>query len=391
MRVGLDYSLVPGNPAGVGRYTRCLAEALAKAFPEHDFALYPVFDNIFQENYASVDYPRLPNVRVAFTSIPAGELRRRWADAAQRRDLLGDVDVLHTTTFCAPEAHPGRLVATIFDVTFVTHPDCHTEANRLLCLRGTFEAARNADLILTISRHAAERIGHYFDVPEDRIVVTYPGAADGLTPLPATAIREVTARYRLARPYVLSVGSVEPRKNHARLIEAFRRVLAHKDPGVDLVIAGGKGWLADRAYAMVKEYALEDRVRFLGYVPEGDLAALYSGAKVMAYPSLAEGFGLPVVEAMACGAPVLTSNCSSLPEVGGDAVSYCDPLDTDSIARTLDELLSDKRAREEMKARGMRQAARFTWDTTARETMAAYQRALESPPRHASPSSSWRR
>jgi glycosyltransferase involved in cell wall biosynthesis len=181
----------------------------------------------------------------------------------------------------------------------------------------------------------------------------------------------VCTRYGLVWPFVLSVGTLEPRKNHLRLVRSFGRILpAH--PELRLVLVGGKGWLYEDVTAEVARLGLQDRVVFSGFVADADLPAVYTLASIFAFPSLYEGFGLPVLEAMACGTPVVCSNASSLPEVAGDAAILVDPTDVDTLARALHQALSDQPGRQVMQTRGQAQAARFTWSAAARTLLNTY-------------------
>jgi glycosyltransferase involved in cell wall biosynthesis len=210
----------------------------------------------------------------------------------------------------------------------------------------------------------------------DKITVVYPGY-DEATFQPVRdeeVIEAVKARYGIAGDYILFVGTLQPRKNLIRLVKAFADC---RSPIADcrLVIAGKKGWLYQEIFRRVEELGLEKKVVFTGYVPEGDLPALLSGAHLFVFPSLYEGFGLPVLEAMACGTPVVCSNASSLPEVAGDAALMVDPLDVEGLATAMERVLSDEELRAELTERGFKQARKFSWERCARETLAVLERA----------------
>jgi glycosyltransferase involved in cell wall biosynthesis len=228
-----------------------------------------------------------------------------------------------------------------------------------------------ADRVLADSIHTRSDIVSHFGVSPDKIEVLYSGFAARFRPEPEPGEwQRLQSRYGIDdRPYVLSVGTLQPRKNYVRLIRAFSALRPEAmKPGTQLVIAGGWGWLYDDILAAAEEHG--ERVRILGFVDEADLPALYRSAALFAFPSLYEGFGLPVLEAMACGVPVVCSNASSLPEVAGDAALLVDPVDTDGLAGAMGRVLEDGELREEMIARGLVQAARFTWDGAARQLMA---------------------
>jgi glycosyltransferase involved in cell wall biosynthesis len=317
-------------------------------------------------------------MQLAFGHLPSPLVRWLWrADAPDRVKewLLGPVDLVHSTTLCVPRlAARKRIVVTIYDVSFVTHPEFHLEANIRHCLAGTREAIARADAILAISEHTRRDLVERMGASPDRVVVT-PLAADPALARVTDAGRldEVRRRYGLPERFVLFVGTLEPRKNIARLVEAYATLPERLQREAGLVMAGGRGWLSDTMQDEVARRGLGDRVRFIGYVRPEDMAALYSLATVFAYPSLYEGFGLPVLEAMVCGAPVLTSNVSSLPEVAGDAALLVSPTDVAEIADGLAQVLEDEGLAAKLSARGLEWAPRFSWDRCARETLAVYE------------------
>ena len=378
MRVGLDVSLVPGERAGGGQYAYQLARALPRVDPEVSYLLYPVFYYIVHPDYQRTDLPEAANMRVAFRDLPAKDVQSFWkpdAPAVFKEWLLGPVDVVHSTTFCVPrfQLRPKRLVVTIYDLSFITHPEHHIPANVEHCLTGTRQAIEHADAIIAISDHTRRDLVERMGAPADRIVVT-PLAHDGdLTRVSdPERLAAVQKRYGLPENFVLFLGALEPRKNLGRLLEAYATLPAGLRRDVHLVVAGMSGWLNDSIHSRVMELGLDESVHFAGYIDGADLASLYSLATVFAYPSLYEGFGLPVLEAMACGTPVLTSNVSSLPEVAGDAAVLVTPTEVESIADGLRRLLESPAAQAEVAARGIAQAARFSWDRCAKQTLEVY-------------------
>jgi glycosyltransferase involved in cell wall biosynthesis len=382
VRVGIDVSLVPGQTAGGGQYSYQLARALAAVDPETAFVLYPVFYYIVHPEFRRARLPSAPNLRVAHRFLPASVVTSLWrTDRSERfREwLLGRVDLVHSTTFCAPRLRPGRkrLVVTIYDLSFVSHPEFHLPANVAHCLAGTRLAIERADRLIAISESTRRGLVELMGADPERVAVT-PLAADPALGRVADAaeLARVRRRYDLPERFVLFLGAMEPRKNLARLLEAFAALKPAVRRETGLVVAGAPGWLNDSIQARLAELGLERQVRLAGYVDAGDVAALYSLATVFAYPSLWEGFGLPVVEAMACGAPVLTSDVSSMPEVAGDAAVLVDPTDVEAIADGLTRLLDDAALREDLAARGRRRAASYSWERCARETLAVYRSVL---------------
>lgn len=266
---------------------------------------------------------------------------------------------------------------TVYDISFLHYPEHHTEANRIHCLKGTLEGARRADCIIAISEHTKKDLIDHLNAPDDKIVVTPLAARREFHPRPETEVRAyVSKHWGLDTPYLLSVGTLEPRKNIRCLINAFCSLPEEISDNYQLAIAGGKGWLSSDIHQSVVEMGAESKVRFLGYVPEPDLPWLYCGATCFVYPSLYEGFGLPPLEAMASGIPVITSNTSSLPEVVGDAGLLVDPRSQEGLRSAIIKVLSAADLRREMSENGLKRAARFSWEKTALETLKVYERVL---------------
>jgi glycosyltransferase involved in cell wall biosynthesis len=378
VRIGIDLSLIPGERAGGGQYGYQLAAALARVDRRNRYRLYPVFYYIVHPDYPWADFPTSARMRLAFRHVPPRLVRWLWraeGSARIKEWLLGPVDVVHSTTFCVPTLSPRkRVVTTIYDLSFVVHPEFHLEANIQHCLAGTRAALERADAILAISEYTRRDLVERLGARPERIVVT-PLAQDP-TYAPVTEVARLAAvrrRYRLPERFVLFLGTMEPRKNLARLVHAYATLPGALRREVSLVIAGGKGWLSDSIRQELAAMGLADRLQFIGYVRDEDMAPLYSLATVFAYPSLYEGFGLPVLEAMACGTPVLTSNVSSLPEVTGGAAVLVEPTDGEAIAHALTNLLEDTELRATLTARGLAWSSRFSWDRCARETLAVYE------------------
>ncbi len=378
MKIGIDCSLVPGERAGIGQYAYYLVQALSRIDQENEYRLYPVFYYTFHPDYRQVDLPHTPNMRVAFRRLPASwlrVLRHSRAPWFAREWVLGRMDVVHSTSFSAPRfhSHRKRLVMTVYDLSFLTHPECHTPENVAHALQGSRDAVAWADALIAISQHTRQDLIERMGASPDRIVVT-PLAPNPLCVRVADPQRlaQVRAVYGLPPDFILFVGSLEPRKNIPRLLAAYARLASALRREVHIVIAGGAGWLNEDIKTKVHEPGLADRVHFIGYVKEEDLPAVYSLATVFAYPSLYEGFGLPVLEAMQCGIPVLTSNVSALPEITGDAALLVSPTDVEEIAHGLTRLLEHEELRTALRARGYLRAQGFSWERCARETLAVY-------------------
>lgn len=280
-------------------------------------------------------------------------------------------DLLHVT-YAAPPRSPCPVAVTVHDISYVPHPEWFSRRDRWVLRAGVGFTLPRARGVVTISRHAAEAIASHYRVASDRIVVT-PLAADPLfTPPGEDRIRRDLAALGLASPYVLAVGNLQPRKNLRRLVEAFGRFRQATGLPHRLVIAGKAQWQESQVFAAIRSLGLESAVTFPGYVPDPDLVSLYAGAAVFVYPSLYEGFGLPILEAMACGAPVIASNTTSMPEVAGDAALLIDPTATEALARALDQVARDPGLAGTLRRKGAERARAFSWRQTARLTLQAY-------------------
>lgn len=309
-----------------------------------------------------------PPVPVAHLPLPRLALYETWHALRRPRveSATGPVDLVHATAVAVPGS-TAPLVVTVHDLAFLAEPGHATRHGLRFFRRGTELTRRHARLVLVPSEATAgecEEAG----IGRDRIRIVPWGVT--IHPVDDAQRAEVRARHGLDRPYVLFVGTVEPRKNLPRLVEAMARLDA---PDVELVLVGGEGWNEDLSALLA---AVPGRVRSLGFLPLDQLAPLYDGAAVVAYPSLREGFGLPVLEAMAQGAPVVTSLGTATEEVAGDAAVLVDPTSVDGIAAGLDRILGDPALAADLGARARVRAATYTWDRTAELTVAAYREAL---------------
>jgi glycosyltransferase involved in cell wall biosynthesis len=301
-------------------------------------------------------------------------VRVLWEQFAQPWALRRiEADLVHGPVFVGPLLAPCPMVVTIHDLSFLRFPDLFRPFNRLYLTTLARLSARRARRLIAVSAHAAAEAVQLLDVPSERIDVVYHGVDPVFRPLPAGEIAAFRKLNQVPEQFVLFVGTLEPRKNLVRLVEAFAHVY---DGKTKLVLAGGKGWLYDTLFAKVERLGLEKAVIFPGYVTNDDLPFWYNAATILAYPSIYEGFGLPVLEAQACGTPVLTSNISSLPEAAGDAALMVDPYDVDALVEGLNRMLTDESLRFALRERGLVHASRFSWSHTAYETANVYRQAL---------------
>jgi len=266
-------------------------------------------------------------------------------------------------------------VLTVHDLIYHLFPQYHKRLNRTYLGAAMPLFVRRATAVITVSESSKRDLVRLYGVRPEKVTVVYEGASANLSPAADDEIARVRRRYGLPERFAVTVGTIEPRKNLSRLLDAFV-IAKERVPDLGLVVVGSKGWLYQSFFRKLESHECRDHVLVAGYVSEEDLAAVYSAADLCVVPSLYEGFGLPVLEAMACGTPVVCSRASSLPELGGDAVLYFDPRDADEMGETVGRLARDASLREELRAKGMAQVARFSWERTARETMAVYRRVL---------------
>ena len=279
-------------------------------------------------------------------------------------------DVFFTPTHYAPRFSPVPTVVSVMDLSYLHYPKLFKQSDLYQLRNWTAYSVKQARKVFTISRASKNDIIKYYQIKPERIVVTYPGYKFKNT---MQSSKLLTEKYGIKGSYILFVGTVQPRKNLVRLIEAFSRIKrdssSSAEGDIQLVIVGKKGWLYEEIYEAPKKFGVEDKIKFLNYVPDEDLPVLYKNAHVFVLPSLYEGFGLPVLEAMAQGCPVVISNTSSLPEVGGDAAVYIDPENVESIVEGIEKVLGDTKYRQSLIKKGREQVKKFSWEKTARETL----------------------
>jgi glycosyltransferase involved in cell wall biosynthesis len=372
MRIAIDCRCVFRGCGGIGNYTLALVRALARVNAEDEFVLL-----------SSDLTPRLEIVNQAnFVQHfqPAAMLDADW-EQLQLPSVLAElgVDLYHNPTFALPIVRPCKAVATIHDVVFHFRPDLVREGLREYLQRWTEVAAHTADRIVTVSRHSREALIAAYGVDGSRIDVTYEAAdRDRFRPAYGGAREdEFRARYGVRGPFILYVGALEPKKNLDRLLDAFAEARAARGLTHSLVLAGGDGGMPYDAREAIAERDLQAAVVVTGFLPDDLLPRAYNAADVFVYPSLYEGFGLPVLEAMACGTPAVVSQATSLPEVAGDAAVLVDPLDTSALAAALVAVATDRDLHESLRVAGLRRAEQFSWQRTALDTLRCYQSAVD--------------
>lgn len=373
MRIGIDTTAMPDHPVGAGTYilhlTRALA-ALDEAFELMVFAhrrSLPLLD-LQPDNRAQVvevpDYGRAYRLAWEQTGLPrlAGQQR---------------LDLLHSPHYTMPLASPCPVVVTFHDMTFFLFPELHTPIKRLFFPRAIRASARRARALIADSESTRRDAMRLLGIPPARIHSVPLGVSEAFRRVTdQEQLRQLQARYDLPHPFLLYVGVIEPRKNVDLLLRAFQDLVQRGLPH-HLVLAGRFGWMVDEVRRMLEEPALQERVHFLGYVPRQDLPGLFTLASAFVYPSTYEGFGIPVLEAQACGVPVVTTTASSLPEVAGDCALLVPPNNQEALAEALSRLLADPDLQARLARCGPAHAAQFTWERTARETFTVYCHALQ--------------
>jgi glycosyltransferase involved in cell wall biosynthesis len=373
VRAAIDYTSAMRQGAGVGRYTRGLVAALAETDRENQYVLFCAGSAPSAAGWPS-------NFVVRRSAIPS-----RWLTVGWHRMGLplpaevftGDCDLYHSPDFVLPPLRRALGVVTVHDLSFMRLPECADPGLRAYLNKCVPKAVRAANHVLADSWSTRNDLIELLQVCPDKVSVV-PGAVEAaFSRVEDSARLEMArARYRLPQWFIISVGTLEPRKNYPRLISAYSLMRRQTGLPHHLVIAGLPGWLYAAVYDRIQEEGVGEYVHFLGFVPDRDLAALYSLADLMVFPSLYEGFGMPPLEAMACGTPVVSSNNSSLPETVGTAALMVDAEDTEGIADAIARVLGNSRLRTRLTELGRLQAAQFTWPAAAQKLLAAYGQAL---------------
>ena len=349
---------------GIGRYTRELLAAF------HRDSVYPACLLAGEMSLRPSKVVRLHRASLLPALLTLGQLEIGWASRRNQYDLVHDPTGVSPLLFVST-----KRIVTVHDVIPYIYPQASSRLDRLIYRFWLPVILGKMDAIITDSRQSQNDICRYLGVERDKVVVIPCAAGQDFFPHDNAKVRQVLKQYGITAPYILYVGSIETRKNLPRLLEAYAR-LRKWSTSWQLVIAGASKWGAGSVYEAVERLQLTACVYFTGFVDEAELPALYTGADLFVFPSLYEGFGLPVLEAMACGTPVITSNRSSLPEVAGDAAVLVDPFEVEELTYALRSVLSDPELAQELRVQGMEQAARFSWQQTARETVNVYRKVL---------------
>lgn len=365
MKIGFDVAQTCSERAGCAWYADSLIRAMVARAPDHYYFLYHQFGDWINSDTETGTRIDSPQVTPTFLDVSPAEAGRIWTSPEELVVKTGAPDIVHANSFRAPRVPGAKLVFTVYDVSFWARPEYSTEDNRITCQQGLLDALGNADGFVFISQSARDEFERFL-----------PGWMEAnqkpwqVTPL-ATRHTDWVPVDNPSGDYWLAVGSLEPRKNYDTLLQAFVEYHARSSNPLPLKIAGGKGWKSESTRSRIAQLASEGIVEYLGYVPDEQLPELYGNARALVFPSHYEGFGLPPLEAMHCGCPVICSQNTSLREVGGDVARYIEPDDTNTIVEAMLELESCD-DQPNLRQRSYDQAMTFNWDRTAEATLKFY-------------------
>lgn len=389
MKIGIDISQIVYEGTGVATYTKSLVEGFARVDKDNQYVL---FGSSLRNSKALKEFANTLDKKIfkkKFYFLPPKLLELLWngIHLVPIETFIGEVDVFHSSDWLEPPTKIAKKITTIHDLTVFKYPETFQVrgghdivANQK---RKLFFVKHYSDLIIAVSETTKQDAMEILKIPEKKIRVIYEAADPLFSQREAGEVLEIRKKYRIEGDYLFCAGTREPRKNLDRVMMAFAEI-ARANPDLQLVIAGKYGWGNDSSKfkamptgRQVQSSKLETKVKILGFVEKEDLARLYSGATAFVYPSLYEGFGLPILEAMSCKCPVITSNLSSMKEIAGEAALLVDPENIEGLAGAISKVCRNKKFRESMISQGIKRAAEFSWDKTALQTLEAYHSLLE--------------
>ena len=372
MRIGIDGIPLAELKTGVGHYTFEIALELARQAPSD---LFEILSHLPFSHAAVLNLDAPDNL--TFIKQPVNSATRHWWTIGLPLYIKrARLDLFHGTNYDIPIWGGCPTVLTIHDLSLLLVPATHEERRVRRARRRLPVMSRLATLIITPTNAVKSEVCEHLRIPRDKIVVVNEAPRRSFQPMPFAQASATVQRLGIDEEFILYVGTIEPRKNLVTLVKAFEEVLRSTSLRPQLVIAGKKGWLTDELFAYIDSAKLGDRICLTGYVSDAELRALYSACRVMVYPALYEGAGLPTLEAMACGAPVITTNTPAISEMVGDNARLFSPADFRTLAKHIVELLTTPAARDSLSRSGIDHAARFSWERAARETLEVYRKAL---------------
>jgi glycosyltransferase involved in cell wall biosynthesis len=364
MRIGIDATPIFLRKGGVGYYTHNLLEYLTRVDTQNEYILFKTTQN---QPESPIPFVNRRNVRIIYTPKALG----KWRSRKER------VDLYHGTNFrLRGRGRKGNIV-TIHDLAFKHYPQfLKKKFGQSLSFLKTKWDVQRADRVIAVSQHTAKDIIEFFKIDRKKVKVVYHGVGTDFRPdVPMASILEIKRKYHILTPkYILWVGTLEPRKNLITLIKMYDQ-LKNIHAEYNLVLAGGLGWQYEDI--LMQTQSLDKKVQITGYLPRGDLVPLYAGAALFVYPSLYEGFGMPLLEAMASGVPIVAANTSSIPEVIGEAGILVDPLNISAMGEAVMRVLTDSSVSSSLKEKGIQRARLFTWEWAAQETQKIYQEVID--------------
>jgi len=372
MKIGFDISQTGQHKAGCGFYTENLINMLTWIDTDNKYSLYENFgDNIWNNADTQLFTTTHPHFQ-AFTLNHSThhEAKTFWRqNSTHLEKTLGKMDIIHSNNFfCPPKMNHTKIIYTLYDLSFLEYPECTTEQNRIACFDGIFKASLHADFIIAISEfsrnHFLKIFPHY---PKERICVIYPASRfKNSSAYPGTLLKLSPGKFWL------NVGTIEPRKNIKRMLFSYAKFKARSKKNYPLVFAGKLGWLSDDIHSLIHTLNLQNDVHLLGYVNNDQLHWLYKNCFCLLYPSLFEGFGLPILEALTFGKPVISSNVSSIPEIVGDAGILINPLLEDELLNAMHRMSTDIDYRKYLKKTAEIQSKKFSWEKSAKALLEIY-------------------
>lgn len=374
MKIGFDITALSMPRTGIGQYQHNLLQTLFKIDNQNSYHLYAfnLRDNAKYQNL-NFETPH-NNVSMKAHSIPQRLITAWWLAVRYPylENITDECDLYQISEICQ-QPTKKKTVAFIHDLTTLHFPKYHLTKNKILYHFRFKNIEKYADAILTNSEHTKNDIVKHLGIPGNKIHVTYFGTHERFKPISdELKIDEVLSKYKINSPYICYVGTIEPRKNLINLLKAFKSLKDKKKIPHKLVLVGKDGWFFEEIYKTISQLDLNDEVIRTGFTPDEDIPYLLNGCDTFVYPSFYEGFGLPVLEALACGIPTITSNNSSLPEVGGNSVKYIDARDPIDMENKLFEFLHSKEEREKYSQLALKQASKFSWESCAKETLKVY-------------------